>query len=283
VTATALQVQRRPWLHVPWKGRLVPKLAVGFLVAIILVAVLAPLIAPYDPNAVDLDHVYAGPSAAHLLGTDASGRDLLSRLMWGARSALLGPLVVVVIATLAGSLIALVAVWRGGVIDLALTAMLNVVFVFPAVLLAVFAAAIVGAGLGAAVVAIAIAYIPYVARLVRAEALRQRAMPYIEACETHAMGGVRIAARHILPNILPLVIAQATVSFGYAMIDLLGISYLGFGVQPPTADWGLMVSDGSQGLVNGHYAEAMVACAVIVATIVSITIVGDYLTDRGTE
>jgi len=247
------------------------------LVFLTVVAVFAPDIRPQDPDLVQLGSTFAGPSSAHWLGTDQSGRDVFSRLIVGARPALLGPLLVVVLATVIGSILAIASAWAGGIIDGIVGRTLDLLFAFPAILLAILAVAVLGASLLAAVIAVGIAYIPYVARVVRSEAVRQRTLPYIAACEAQGQSPARICARHLLPNLLPLIIAQATVSFGYAMIDLSALSFLGFGVQAPAADWGEMVAAGEPGILLHAPVESISASFMIVITVLAFTVLGERL------
>lgn len=255
-------------------------LAVGVLVFVFLLAVLGPLIAPADPNAVNLGQAYGAPSSAHLLGQDSNGRDLLSRLIIGARTALIGPVLVVVASTLAGTALALAAVWFGGWFDATVARVIDAVFAFPGLLLAILATALFGAGLEAAVVALAIAYTPYIARIVRSAAMRERAMPYVAALRVQGLRGVTICLRHILPNVITLIIANATVAFGFALIDLAGLSFIGLGVQAPTADWGAMVGAGVPGILQGYPQESLYASILIVATVGAANMLGDRLTAR---
>ncbi|HET6509099.1 MAG TPA: ABC transporter permease [Baekduia sp.] len=257
--------------------------AAGVIVLLMSVALLAPVLAPHDPAAVDLSQAYAGPSGDHLLGADGSGRDLLSRLIWGSRTALLGPMALVLIATVVGAAIALVSAWLGGPFDSVISRVLDIVFAFPAVLLALVVAAMFGPGLTAAVIALAIAYVPYVARITRSEAIRQRHMAYIQAGELQGLSGWVIARRHLLPNVMPLIVAQMTVSFGYAMVDLAALSYLGVGVQAPTADWGAMVASGQQGVIQGRPAESLWAGGLVVVVVVAAMLLGDRVGARDPE
>lgn len=268
-----------------WASRLGSRL--GFsagLAAIViallaLVAILAPLIAPHDPNVVDLAAANHGPSAEHLLGTDSTGRDILSRLMHGARLSLLGPLCVVAVATVLGTTIALVAVWWGGRVDTVATRAMDILFAFPALLLAILAVALFGAGLVAPGIALAVAFTPYVARLNRAPALRLRSMPFVEASEVQGFSAVVICVRHLLPNLAPFIAAQATVLFGTALIDLAALSYLGLGVQPPTAEWGAMVAAGQASIIAGFPQESLAAGILIIVTVVSFNVLGQRLSE----
>jgi peptide/nickel transport system permease protein len=256
-----------------------------FILAVTLVAVLAPLIAPYDPNTLDILARYQGSSAQHLLGTDALGRDLLSRLIYGARLSLLGPFLIILIATTSGTFLAIVSAWVGGMVDNVVSRILDILFAFPGLILAMLAVALFGAGLIAPVIALSIAYLPYISRVLRSGAIRERALPYIDACYAEGLPTRTIAARHLLPNIMPLVVVQATLSFGYALVDLAAISYLGLGVQPPSPEWGLMVANGQSSILSGHPQESIYAGLMIVLTVVAFNLLGDrlavyYSTDR---
>ncbi|MGW1256450.1 ABC transporter permease [Streptomyces sp. NPDC002513] len=254
--------------------------AIALLGLVVCFAVLAPLLSPQDPNAVDLSGAYQGSSGAHLLGTDASGRDLLSRLVHGSRTALIGPFLVVVISTFLGTILALAAVWFGGWFDQMVVRVVDAVFAFPGLLLAILATALFGSGLNAAVVALSIAYVPYIARIVRSAALRERSLPYIAALQVQGVHGVRIAVRHILPNVGGLIVANATLAFGFALMDLAGLSFIGLGVQPPTSDWGAMGGTGMAGVLQQHPQEALLASALIVTTVGAVNMLGDRLTER---
>lgn len=248
-----------------------------------LLALFAPAIALQDPNSSELADAFAGPSGAHLLGADALGRDLLSRLIWGGRPALLGPLFVIIVATVIGSVLAIAAAWFGGWVDTVINAVFNLLFSFPAVLLAILAAAVFGGGLFTAVTAISIAYVPYFGRIIRSEAIRQRSLPYISAAELQGINGFRVCVAHLVPNLAPLILAQMTASFGYAMVDLAALSYLGLGTQPPDADWGQMVAAGQQGILNGQPAESLLAGLCILVVVVAFTTLGDRLIARADE
>jgi peptide/nickel transport system permease protein len=251
-----------------------------FIVIIVVVAALAPWIAPHDPNQVDILAAHEGPSAAHLLGTDALGRDLLSRLIYGARLSLLGPALIVLIATVVGTTLAILSAWMGGWFDGVTSRVLDILFAFPGLIFAILAVAIFGTGLVAPVIALSIAYLPYDARVLRSVALRERNLPYIQACYVEGLPTRTITGRHLLPNILPFVFVQATLSFGYALVDLAAISYLGLGVAPPTPEWGLMVANGQASILTGYPQESLFAGLLIVATVVAFNLLGDRLATR---
>ena len=243
-------------------------------------AVFGPLLAPYDPDLPNLSLAWASRAGGHLLGYDFEGRDVLSRLLAGAQSSMLGPLTVVILSVTAGTLLAVTAAWRRGVSDTAISTGLNVLFAFPGILLAILAAAVFGAGLPAAAIALSIAYLPYVARVLRGAALRERGQPYVAALEVQGASAAAICLRHVVPNIGPLIVAQATILFGYAMVDLAAVSYLGLGVQPPTANWGVMIAENQDGLLLGHPLPAVAAGLCIVAVVIAVNVLGERLFEQ---
>jgi peptide/nickel transport system permease protein len=256
-------------------------LCFGVIAIATLIAIAGPFLTPYNPDLPQLSMYFVGPTADHLLGFDAQGRDVLSRLLVGARTSMLGPLAVTVMCMTLGSLLAVTAAWRGGILDAIISSGLDVLFAFPGILLAVLAAAVFGAGLLAPVLALSVAYTPYVARVLRGAALRERAQPYVAALEVQGASSIAICLRHLIPNMLHLIVAQATTLFGYAMVDLAAISFLGLGVQPPSADWGVMVSENQQGIIQGFPIPALAAGVSIVIVVVAFNILGERLYERG--
>ncbi|MEV7524198.1 ABC transporter permease [Streptomyces sp. NPDC091371] len=254
--------------------------SVAVLAVLVLVAVFAPVLAPYDPEALDLSASLAGTTADHLLGTDQSGRDILSRLLHGARTGLLGPLLVVGVSTLLGMLLGVVAAWRGGWADAVLSRSMDLVFAIPGLMLAILLVAVTGPGMTAPVIAMSVAYTPYVGRLVRGIARQEKERPYIEAYVVQGWSGWTVCVRHLLPNIAPTVFAQSAMNFGYALMDLAALSFLGFGVQPPTADWGAMINEGQGAVLQGAMLPALAPSACIVLAVVAFGIVGEGLADR---
>ena len=250
------------------------------VVAATFVAVFGPLLAPYDPELPNLDLAWIGPIGGHLLGFDVQGRDVLSRLLVGAQTSMLGPLVVVIISMITGVLLAIVAAWRRGAADAVISSGLDILFAFPGILLAVLATAVFGAGLPAAAIALSLAYMPYVARVVRGAAFRERSQPYVAALEVQGASATSICLRHLIPNTLPLIVAQATILFGYAMIDLAAISFLGLGVQSPRPDWGVMISENQTGIVQGYPLPALAPGLCIVAVVVAVNVLGERLFEQ---
>ena len=252
----------------------------GVLLIATVAAVLGPYVTPQDPDLPNLSFDFIGPSAGHLLGYDFQGRDVFSRLLAGAQSSMLGPFTVVALSMVAGVLLALVAAWRGGVVDSVVSSGLDILFAFPAILLAVLATAVFGAGQTAAALALVVAYTPYVARVLRGAALRERSRPYIVALEVQGASATAICLRHLLPNLGTLIVAQATILFGYAMVDLAAISYLGLGVQPPTANWGVMIAENQTGIVQGYPLAALLAGLAIVFVAIAVNLLGERLFER---
>ena len=251
---------------------------------VLLVALTAAFIGPYvtpsDPNLPDLSLDFVSPSGGHVLGYDFQGRDVFSRLLAGAQSSLLGPLMVVTIGIVTGVVLALVSTWRGGALDTVISSALNILFAFPAILLAVLATAVFGAGLTAAALALAVAYTPYVARVLRGAALRERNRPYVAALEVQGASATAICLRHLLPNLGSLIVAQATILFGYAMVDLAAISFLGLGVQPPAANWGVMIAENQQGIPQGYPLPALAAGSAIVIVVIAVNLLGERLFEQ---
>jgi peptide/nickel transport system permease protein len=250
--------------------------AAGVLLILVAAAILAPVVAPYHPNSEDLLNLYAGPSGAHLLGTDELGRDLLSRLIWGARTSLLGPAIVIAAATAVAVPLASVAAWRGGVVDLVISRVLDLLFAFPGILLAILVVALYGPGLVPCAVALSIAYMPWISRVARSGIIRERNKPYIAALEVQGVSGFAICVRHLIPNISSIIWSQVTISFGYALIDLTALSFLGLNIQPPMSDWGVMVNN-EDALLNGHPVEVLYPCVLIVVCVTAITYLGNRL------
>jgi ABC-type dipeptide/oligopeptide/nickel transport system permease subunit len=261
-------------------GSLGVKAAMCILALTTLVAILAPLLAPHDPNAIDLTDTVAGTSGAHWLGTDQLGRDTLSRLMFGARSSLLGPLLVVVTSTLVAVPVSLVAGYRRGILDAVTSRVWDALFGFPTLLLAIAVIAAFGPGFATATGAVSLIYIPLLARVVRGSVLLEREKPYIEACRAQRYGQARIVFGHLLPNIAVIVGAQSALNFGYALLDLTALTFLGFGVRPPTADWGQMLTDGRSAIIQHAYLEVVVASIAITIVVLSFNVVGYALAER---
>lgn len=248
------------------------------MIGILAMALFGPLLAPYDPNQLYVGPVAAPPSPAHWMGTDDLGRDILSRVLVGARPSVVGPILVVLASSLLGTLIAIVSAWFGGWVDGASSRLIEVIFAIPGLVLAVLAVSMFGKGLIAPIVALSIAYIPIVSRLVRASARQELSKPYVAALRIQGVGSFAICFRHLMPALLPAVLAQSTVGFGYAMLDLAAISYLGLGAQPPASDWGVMIAAGQPSLLVGAPEQSMFPAALVVVTVLAVNILGARVT-----
>jgi ABC-type dipeptide/oligopeptide/nickel transport system permease subunit len=262
-----------------------PGAVAGALVTCCLcaIALLAPWLSPYDPLAQDLDRRLQGPSWAHLLGTDDFGRDMLSRVMYGARISLTVGFLSIGLAVAGGLVLGLVAGFYttgrwGRLIDLAIMRTSDILLAFPAVLLAIAIVAAFGPGLRNAMLAIAIIYLPRVIRLVRASILVERAQPYIEAGQALGMRNRRLLFRHLLPNVMSPVIVQATLGVAEAIIEAAALSFLGLGATPPTPEWGAMLSEGRSYLRLAPWVTFFPGMAIFLS-VVSFNLLGDGLRD----
>ncbi|MEV5827967.1 ABC transporter permease [Spirillospora sp. NPDC052242] len=248
--------------------------------ALAVLAIIGPWIAPYDPDATDVLSSGQGPSARHLLGTDSLGRDILSRALAGARLSFAGPAVIVLISTVLGTALAIFSAWHGGWVDRMANRFLNVMFSVPGILVAVLSSAVFGAGFWAPVLALGVVYTPYMARAVRSVAIRERHQGYVESLQLAGMSSWRIGFRHLAPNVMPIVVAQGTYGFGTALADFAAVSFIGLGVQPPQAEWGVMVSDGRSELLDGALQQSLVAGTLIVVTVIAFNVLGAQLSTR---
>lgn len=244
------------------------------LVIIILGALSAPGIAPYDPNYLDLSKSLQHPSFEHLLGTDKVGRDILSRLLFGARITLLSALAVVSISALIGVPLGLLCGYYGGKMDALIMRIWDVVLAFPALLLAFVFAASFGRGISSVILALGIVYIPMISRLTRSLTLTEKNKTYIEAGRSMGFSTARILFRHILPNCIPTLLAELALDIAYAMLDLAALSFLGLGVQPPTADWGAMLGEGREYLLINPLL-ALAPGIMIIITAVSFNLLSE--------
>jgi peptide/nickel transport system permease protein len=248
------------------------------ITTLILIGILAPLIAPANPLKQVLTVRLKPPSAEHWLGTDQLGRDVLSRMMYGARISLLIGLVVVGLAASTGTLIGLVAGYAGGWLDEGLMRLTDVFFAFPALILAMAISGALGPSLTNAMIAIAVVSWPVYARLVRAQVLSLREREYVEAARALGADAPRIVWQHILPNTLAPLLVQASFDMGSAILSAAGLSFIGFGAQPPTAEWGVMISEGRNYIATQPWLSLFPGLAILF-TVAAFNLIGDGLRD----
>jgi peptide/nickel transport system permease protein len=258
-------------------------LAMAGLVVVVLlylVAVLAPLIAPFDPIAQGnlVRDAYMAPGAEHWLGTDQFARDMMSRIIYGARISLAIGLIAVVIAIVLGSLLGAVAGYLGGKLDAALMRFTDMVMAFPRLVLLIMIIALFDPSITLIILVLGLTQWPGTARLVRGEVLSLREQEYIQAARALGFGRSRIILRHLIPNVLAPVIVAATLGIGNTIVLEAGLSFLGLGVQPPTPSWGTLVADGRQNLIGAWWVATFPGLAIVV-TVLAFNLVGDGLRD----
>jgi peptide/nickel transport system permease protein len=258
-----------------------PAVGVAFVVlaAVVICAAFGQWIAPHDPNEQDLLFSLTGPSREHLLGTDDLGRDIASRTIVGARTALVGPLLIALGAMLIGSVLGLLAGYLGGLSDSTISRWVDLVYAMPALLVAIVVVGVLGGGYFLAVGLLVVLFSPIDTRIVRGATLDQRSRPYVEAARMLGLSNRRIMVRHIWPNVMPLALANAFLTFAFSIVALASLSFLGLGVGPGTADWGRMLSD-SRTLLFDVPAAAVAPGIAIVITAASVNVIGDWLYER---
>ena len=272
---------RQTRIHLLELGRTHPRviLAGSLVLLLFLIALLAPFISPHDPIAVNADNAYLPPlSPSHLLGTDELGRDLFSRVLWGARVSLPVAFVAVAVGLVTGGVIGLISGYFGGVIDLLLMRLVDALLAFPALILAIAIVAALGPDLRNAMIAIGIVAIPVYARLVRALVLQLKQVEFIAATRSLGATPLRLIVRHMIPNLLNPIIVQVSLSAGFAILAEATLSFLGLGAQVPTPDWGQMINSGATFLANDPWL-AIVPGAAISVTVFSFNLLGDSLRD----
>jgi len=246
--------------------------------AFAICAVLAPIVAPYDPLAQALGSRLEPPSPQHWLGTDQLGRDIASRLLYGARISLVIGIVVVALAGIFGTLVGLVAGYAGGLVDETLMRVTEVFLAFPPLILAMAIAGALGPSLTNAIIAIAAVTWAVYARLTRGQLLSLRRREFVEAARAIGASRGRILARHLLPNALAPLMVQASFDMGGAIISAAGLSFIGFGAQPPTPEWGVMISEGRNFISTQLWLSLFPGLAILLA-VGSFNVLGDGLRD----
>ncbi|PIE46661.1 MAG: diguanylate cyclase [Gammaproteobacteria bacterium] len=259
---------------------------IGFYIVLLLVfcAIFSPLLSPYSPIIQDLSNRLIPPiwdasgSSAHILGTDDFGRDLLSRIIYGARISLVIGLISIGIAMFFGVLMGAIAGFYGGIIDLLIMRVVDIMLSIPAILLAIVIVAILGPDLFNAMIAIGIVAIPTFARIVRGSVLAEKEKEYVIASKTNGSSSLRLIFFVILPNCASPIIVQATMGFASAVLEAAGLSFLGLGAQPPTPEWGAMLSDSLQFITTAYWMIIFPGIAIFL-TVMGFNLVGDGLMD----
>ncbi len=248
----------------------------------VLMAIFAPLMAPYDPLEQHLPQKFEGPSAAHPFGQDELGRDILSRVIYGARISLTAGLAAVAIATSLGTLVGLVAGYFGGWSDAILMRLMDVILAFPSILLAIVIVSVLGPSLPNAMLAIGVVFIPQVARVVRSAVISVRERDYIEAERALGAGNAQIIFSGVLPNSMAPLIVQATLTLATAILDVAALSFLGLGARAPSPEWGAMLTDAFRSgygvFVQGQHAIIFPGIAIALS-VISVNFIGDGLRD----
>jgi glutathione transport system permease protein len=251
----------------------------AFVVVLLALAALAPAIVPYDPEShFDYEQIDARPSSAHWLGVDALGRDILSRLLVGARLSLAAGLGSVALGALAGALLGLVAGYFGGLWDRLLMRACDVLFAFPGILLAIGVVAVLGPGMANVIVAVAVFSVPTFARLVRGNTLALKRLTYVEAARSAGAGDLSILLRHVLPGTISVLLVTFTLRIGTAIVTAASLSFLGMGAQPPTPEWGAMLAEARSELAVAPHVAAFPGVAVFL-TVLAFNLLGDGIRD----
>ena len=248
----------------------------GIVAVIVVLAVFASVVTPYDPTEMKVVDALKAPSAAHPFGTDRFGRDVLSRTIHGSRIALGVALSSITLAFVLGTLLGVIGGYAGGWPDLAIGRTMDVLFSFPTLILAIGIAAMLGPGLDNAALAIAVVYAPLFSRVARGPVIAERAKDYVSAALALGAGPLRMAFRHILPNVMAPLIVQVSIGLAYAILTEAALSYLGLGTQPPAPSWGTMLNEGRTYLETAPWMSVFPGVAIMLA-VLGFNLLGDGL------
>jgi peptide/nickel transport system permease protein len=256
--------------------------AFAFMILVLVLAVIGPIIANDAATGISVNGALLPPSASHPLGTDQLGRDVLARLVVGARTGVLGPLLITVLTALLSTVIGLFAGYFGGWFDAVVSRLVDVVYSLPNLLVAIVVVGVLGGGYALAIAVLVVLAVPYNVRYIRAATLEQRGLPYVEAARGLGLSRTTIARRHILPNLSTVIISTVALRFTFAVVDLATISFLGLGVPPGTPDWGTMLSD-SRATVFITPWPMLGPLVMIAVTVISANVLGDWLHGKSIE
>ncbi|MEM4970216.1 MAG: ABC transporter permease [Sulfolobales archaeon] len=246
--------------------------------SIVSLSLIAPIIAPYDPLEQRLEERLQPPSSSHLMGTDKLGRDIFSRVLYGGRISLFIAISSVAISVIIGMIIGLVSGYLGGRLDNLFMRVTDMFLAFPSLILALAIAAMLRPGMVNVIMAIALSTWPQYARIARAITIQVKNEPYIEAIVSVGASRTRILVGHIMPMVIPQVLTQAMINLGGAILTAAGLGFLGFGVPPPTPEWGLMVSEGRD-LIQSHWWISTFPGLMIFLSVIGFNLIGDQLRD----
>ncbi len=254
---------------------------VGLLLTLVflLITVLAPVIAPYDPYEQDLSSALSPPSPEHRLGADQYGRDMLSRVLYGTRTALLAVVVADGLALVVGCTLGLIAGFFGGSAEAVIMRLVDMLLAFPYLLLALIIVAALGPGLTNSMIAIGIVYTPQYARLIRGQVLAIRQTDYVRAARALGASRLRLMLRHVLPNSFPPILVMATLQAGSVVVETAGLSFLGLGAQPPSPDWGALLADGQSYFLTAWWIATFPGLAIFIL-VLGFNLLGDALRDQ---
>lgn len=277
---TAVAVRPSRWKEI-WEIALRNKLTLtGFIIVglVVLVGLLAPVLAPYDPNLMDIPARLQGPSSAHPFGTDEMGRDILSRVMYGARISIAVGVIIVAVSAAIGVVLGSLSGYFGGKIDQAVMAVTDMILAFPSMVLALALTAAMGPGLLNTMLAVIIVRIPMYTRLMRGQVLVQKEQQYVRAARTFGEKPFWIVARHIVPNCLTPLMVQMTLGIGDAILIASSMSFIGLGAQPPTPEWGAMISTARVYAIDQWWYAAFPGLSILI-TIMGFNLIGDGIRD----
>lgn len=266
------------WLRLRKNKQAMVGLVVFLIIA--LIAVMAPVLVDYDTQVVEqhISEKLQGPSAAHWLGTDGFGRDVLARLIYGARISLTIGIITAISALAVGGLIGAVAGFYGGRLDDVLMRIMDIFLSMPSILLAIAVVAALGSGIENIMISVAISYVPVFARVIRSSVLSIRSKEFIESARAVGTGDFRIICKHIIPNAIGPVIVQATLGVGEIIISAAGLSFLGLGIEPPLPEWGKMLSEGKEYIRTMPYLVVFPGLCIMI-TVLALNLLGDGLRD----
>jgi peptide/nickel transport system permease protein len=272
ITASEVRVERRSRRRFPF----LIGLCFCFLGVVVLMVILGPMLAPQDPAEQDVLAGSAGPSVEHWLGTDGLGRDVFSRMVAGARSAIVGPLVIAATSMVCGNLLGLLAGYRGGLVDTLVMRWVDLMIALPGLLIIIVVAGAMGGGYWLAVALLTALTVPIDTRVIRAATLEQVPRPYVEAAKTLGVRGRRIMLLHIWPNVSAVAVANTFLIFAGSLIAISGLSFLGMGVEPGAADWGQMLAE-NQPLLFTNPVASIAPGLAIVLTATTTNLIGDWI------